>query len=337
MIQVLKRNRRILFLAKLTCSLGLVAYLVWIVDWKQALMTISDANKLLLLIVPFFLLARLGAAAFRWRLILADNKVAFSFWNAYTGYLVGAFYNLLLPGVTGGDAVRIGRCVRQTKCKLGTATASVIVERISGVFVLLSIALMVWLLFPVTVSHLLTAGETSGIRTVAIFGIILILLGVLGHRLFLKLLPHEDARGMWGFIRSGMLMVGILRGRTLVFIFFLSLVYQSSHIFTIFLLSNAIGVKVSLIEFFAIVPIVYLVTFLPISLGGLGVREGVLTFLLARIGVETTDAVTLSFLVYLNEVIIAVSGGLIQLIESYTYNKNVNNVLKMAKAAGINE
>jgi len=326
-----------LFFVKLSVSLGLIVYLGWIVDWKQAVKTISEADKLLLLIVPFLLLARLGAAAFRWRLILADNKVAFSFWNAYTAYLVGAFYNVLLPGVTGGDAVRIERCVRQTKCRLGTATTSVLLERTGGLFTVLSIALFVYLLFPATLSSLLITEETSVVKTAATIGIILVAAMVFGRRVWLKWLPHEDARGILGFIRSAVQTLINLRGRTLGVVFILTLLFQSTDIVVAFLLAQAIGLTVPLIEFFAIIPLVYLVTFLPISLGGLGVREGILVFLLARFGVATSDAVTLSFLVYLGLVVVAGLGGLIQLIESLADNKKVSNVVDKTKIVGMHE
>ncbi len=104
----------------------------------------------------------------------------------------------------------------------------------------------------------------------------------------------------------------------------------------VFLLSQAIGLAVSLTEFFAIIPLVYLVTILPISLGGLGVREGMLVFLLAQFNVAITDAVTLSFLIYLNRVVVGSLGGLIQLKDTLTdNNNNVSNVLEITKIVGI--
>ena len=56
------------------------------------------------------------------------------------------------------------------------------------------------------------------------------------------------------------------------------------------------------------------------ELGGLGVREGTLAFLLALFGVNPSDAVTLSFLVYLTRVVVGVFGGIWQLLESILPN-----------------
>jgi len=230
---------------------------------------------------------------------------------------VGAFYNVVLPGVTGGDAIRIGRCTRQTKCALGTATASVLVERISGLFALWGIALLVYLFSPETMSSLLATGETALVKVVAAVGIILMVAMVLARRLWLRWLPNENTGRVWRFVRSVIQALGILRGWTLGATFALSTLFQVADILVTFLLSRAIGLSVPLVAFFAIVPLVYLAVALPISLGGLGVREGMLAFLLARFDVAPSDAVALSFLVYLNHVMIGSLGGGVQLVETF--------------------
>jgi uncharacterized membrane protein YbhN (UPF0104 family) len=331
---VLHRKSKILFFAKLGVSLGLVAYLGWIGDWERAVKTIGEADKSLLLIAPLLLLARLGAAALRWRLILADSQVTFPLRQAYMDYLVGTVYNVLLPGVTGGDAIRIGRCVRQTRCQLGTATASVLLERISGVFALLSIAFSAYLLFPSTLPSLLSTEKISPVTMVAIAGITLTAAMILERRAWLRWLPRGGARGAWRFVRSAMQTLSILRWRTLGAVFILSILFQAVDIVATFLLSQALGLTVPITVFFATIPLVYLAIFLPISLGGLGVREGTFVFLLAQFGVAAPDAVTLSFLVYLNRIAIGGLGGLAQLAEA-VFSKEASRATEDANIVGI--
>lgn len=327
---MLHTKSRVLFFVKLGVSLGLVSCLGWIVNWEQAAKTVSKADKFLLLLAPCLILVRLGAAACRWRLILADSEVTFSFRQAYTGYLVGAFYSILLPGVTGGDAVRIGRCVRQARCQLGTATASVLLERIGGIFALLSLALSACLLFPAALSSLLAAEDTSAVTIVATVGIIFVVATMSARRVWLNWLPHEDAGRAWRFVRSAMQTMSILRERTVGAVFILSLLFQAMDILATFLLSRALGLTVPLPVFFAVIPLVYLAICLPISLGGLGVREGTLVLLLSQFGVAASDAVTLSFLVYLNHIMIGSLGGLAQLVEVLS-SREANRVVGNTK------
>jgi uncharacterized membrane protein YbhN (UPF0104 family) len=65
--------------------------------------------------------------------------------------------------------------------------------------------------------------------------------------------------------------------------------------------------------FLAVFPIVYILTVLPISLGGLGVREGVFVYLLTRAGIQASDAVMVSLLIYLNRVLVNSSGAVLQI------------------------
>ncbi|MBW2532892.1 MAG: hypothetical protein JRI55_15475 [Deltaproteobacteria bacterium] len=53
---------------------------------------------------------------------------------------------------------------------------------------------------------------------------------------------------------------------------------------------------------------------LPISLGGLGVREGVIVYFFVGLGVATSDAVSLSFVVYFNRILVALIGGAVQAV-----------------------
>lgn len=331
----LDRNSKIAFLAKLGVSLGLVIYLGQVIDWERAVRTISKADKSLLVIVPLFLLARLGFAAARWHLILADSKVSFGFGRAYTGYLVGAFYSVLLPGIMGGDVVRIGRCVGQTKCQPGTAVASVLLERICGVLALLGMTFSVHLLFPTTLSSFSFTMETPSMTTVAIVGIIFTVALIWGRRVWRRWLSPQGARGkIFGFVRSVMQTLSILRGRTLGAALLLSFLFQAVDIIATFLLSRVLGFTLPLTVFFAVVPLVYLITLLPISLGGLGVREGAFVFLLAQFGIVTSDVATLAFLIHLNRLVIGSLGGFVQLAETIS-SRRANRVMKNVNTAGI--
>jgi hypothetical protein len=89
--------------------------------------------------------------------------------------------------------------------------------------------------------------------------------------------------------------------------------FQASEIAVFVLAGSILRIDVPTAAFFAIVPVVYFATLAPISLGGLGVREGVLTWMLSKLGVPASDAVLLAFLVYLNRVLVAALGGVVQL------------------------
>lgn len=323
----LLRNKKVLFWFKLAVSLGLFVYLLGMIDWARAAMLIGQADKFMLLLGPFCLLVGLVIASFRWQLTLTDSGIKFPYGQAFKGYLLGIFYGIFLPGVIGGDVIRIGLCAKQTKCQLGTATASVFLERLAGVFALLSFILLAFLFFPATLSTWLAFGSTSSITMPSLIGVTAMVIGLSGRRIWVNWLPQQSEQWLWRFARSGLQMLASVKTPTLIGVLVLSALYQSADIVVTFLFSQAMGLSVPLTAYFVVVPLVYLATVLPISLGGLGVREGTLVFLLAQFGVVTSDAVTLSFLLYLNYVVIGGLGGLVQLIETLARPKTDERTL----------
>ena len=309
-------NNSVLFFVRMSISVGLLSYLLWIIEWDQAIKTLEQANKLLLLTAPFCLLTGYVISSSRWLLVLADSKVNFSFKQAYKGYLFGAFYSLFLPGVMGGDAVRIALCSKTTGGDLGTAVTSVMVERTAGVFALLSFLFFVCLLFPESLASAVPIKSTSIVIMLVAIMVTAMTVLVLGRRVLVMRHGQKSTRGISTFIHSGIRALVSLRGRTLGLVLLLSALFQATDIIATFLLARAIGLTLSLKVFFAVLPLVYLATVIPISLGGLGVREGTLVLLLAHFNVRSLDAVTLSFLIYLNRVVIGGLGGFVQLAET---------------------
>lgn len=316
-----KIKKKTLFGIKLTVSVGLVTFLIFIVDWIRAFRILKGAQ--IVYIVIGFLLWVFGLifASLRWHLILKDNNVKFSVFKSYKAYLRGMFYNIFLPGVVGGDVVRVGICTFQTECELGTAASSIFIERVSGIF-----SLLIFLI----VSHTIFSGKLlAGINILSVRYLILIgllflifvICSILLRHNLMEYLADKDLNRLLSFFRSGIKAFCSVRLRTLLIVLVLSSLFQSVDIFSCFILGKALGIELSLPIFFAIVPLVYFVTVLPISLGGLGVREGAFVFLLSRFNVGTTEVITLSFLVYFNRVIYGTIGGIVEFVESFKVKK----------------
>ena len=160
---------------------------------------------------------------------------------------------------------------------------------------------------------LLTIKGTSSVFILAGCGTLLVILTLIGRRIWIGCLFNKDKIISNRYIHSALSTLKALDSQTLGTIVFLSALYQGVWIFTTFYISQAIGLSVPIHVFFSILPLVYLVTVLPVSIGGVGVREGTFVLLLAQFGVTPSDAVTLSFLEYLCRIAIAALAGVIQL------------------------
>lgn len=310
-------KRKILMFFQFLISIGLISYLIFLVDWSRALGIIKDANIVYLIVGFSLLIFGLVFSSLRWCLILKDNDVEFSIFKSYKAYLRGMFYNIFLPGVVGGDIIRIGICRFQTDCELGIATASVLLERISGIF---SLFVFLFLSYSIFFDKFLTGINSQFIMYVLIIGlmfVILFILSVLLRYKLMKWLLGRDLNGILKFLFVGIKAFCSIRLKTMLIIMFLSGLFQSFDILACFLFSRAVGIELSLPIFFGIIPLIYFATVLPVSLGGLGVREGTFVFLLSTFGVGITEAITLSFLVYFNKIIYGIVGGIIEFMGSF--------------------
>jgi uncharacterized membrane protein YbhN (UPF0104 family) len=149
------------------------------------------------------------------------------------------------------------------------------------------------------------------VSIVVVSQIILILL-LMKHSILLNRLENIFSNRKWAAILEGVNIFGEKGNHKIWKMIILSYFFQGVRITGMYAVAISLGIKVPFYAFFIIVPIVYIATLLPISLGGLGVREGAMVFLMSRLGVSTVDGVSLAFLIYLNLVFIGLVGGVLQ-------------------------
>lgn len=296
----------------------LLVYLASKLKWQHLIQLIAETNSNLLVIAPVFLLLAFLFAAARWHYILKDMNIHRRVEQLYAYYLIGLFYGIFLPGAIGGDIVRVAICNSEKEKALLKITNSVIVERICGITALFFMgSFAIILLLPQSTLSLLGNSLVTSVKYVSIL-LILVLIGFLFFKTYLKgkLNPEHNSEEIQNRFLNLFSSLKQLTPSTIFVTLAFSGLLQSFDIIASFIIAKAFGIFVSLPLFFAIMPVVYIATILPISLGGLGVREGVFVFLLTKVNVLTSDAVALSFMVYINRVLVGMLGGVIHLLRA---------------------
>ena len=97
---------------------------------------------------------------------------------------------------------------------------------------------------------------------------------------------------------------------------FLALLFHFGQICSIYFLMRAVNINISIVSIAWITAAVCFLQMLPISISGLGVREGAFVFLLKRYGVYASDAMALSLLMFGVLVVFALIGGVFEAIDS---------------------
>ncbi len=284
-------------LLKLAVSLGLLAYIVL----EQA--PVPDILRVLRGVDMFWLLASfslhalgLWISAVRWRILIQAQGDTVPLGYLVKSYLVGTFFNNFLPTRFGGDVVRIWDGSHYSRSVL-RSSAVVLVERLTGVIVLLLLALTASLVrldmareFPVI--WLAMALASAGLA--ALFGF----LTPLGERL-LRRLPEP---GFWGRLkgkalefREAVLVYRSRKGAVLKALFW-ALLLQINVIVHYYLAGKAFHLEVPLLDYFIFIPVVLLVLTIPISIGGLGVREALYISILGYYAISASAAVAFSLI-----------------------------------------
>lgn len=303
------------FLLKALISLSLLSLLLWRTDLEGFLKTLRSTKiSLFLACLLLYMLAQV-LSSYRWQRLLEAEEIHIPLPHLVLLYFEGMFFNLFLPTLVGGDVVR-GYSLYKYSRRGGESFASILVERLSGLAALMAIALLALALGYPYLQEPLVAYL---ILAVAV-GLALGILGLANRRLKEILLSTLGKAGLHRFQeKAGWLYESIQRyrghRRALGQALILSFILQTSGIFIFYLISKALRLSIPLPYFFLFVPLIHVISMIPISLSGLGVREGITVFLFAKAGVGSASALGLSLTWFLMVVLASLPGGVIFLTE----------------------
>src|SRR5881398_1243060 len=218
------------------------------------------------------------AAAFRWHVLLKVQGIHLSLLRLSGLFLIGLFYNQFLPGGTGGDIIKSYYLLKETPHKKAGALLAVVFDRFIGLVALVAVTAtlialrydflsqkpqtrnLLWLLL-----ILLSASVAFLIATFVISG----------FKLFHYFPAHFPGRDKLIEIFAAYHLYA-RHWRASLVAFGVSIVAHLAT-FTAFLsAAYALGVRVPLVDFFAIMPVERTISALPISFAGIGLREKVL-------------------------------------------------------------
>jgi uncharacterized membrane protein YbhN (UPF0104 family) len=243
-----------------------------------------------------FTLVGIVLATVRWQRVIVGLDLRDKLSTLLSHYLAGLFVGNFLPSTIGGDVLRVTRLSADTGDS-PTSFASVILERLSG-WIVLPVLTLIGLAIHPALLHLGTASRLALFLSVGA-------LALLGLLVTVGMSPHIGGRlarndGWLRFI--GAIHLGMERFRRqpgeAAIVLGVSAAYQLVVIVAAWTASHALGLHIGITVLLAFMPAVAMAQVLPISVGGLGLREGALVLLLRPLGVSSGHAIALGLLVY---------------------------------------
>jgi glycosyltransferase 2 family protein len=293
--------------AKVLVSAGLIALAMRGVDGAAVLANLRKADALAVLAAALLITAISILHARRWDLVLARLAHAVPFRDAFKLVLVGYFFNQTLPSTVGGDAYRIWGAYR---LGIGAADAltSVIVDRTLALLALVAmiVAGSWWLLEIVRAPLAGWAVALGGLGAVAGMA------GLLSLRSFARSLGKSRLTAYLLRISQGVHQV-FSSPPAMLQVFGLTIAGYAATSVAVYALAQGMGVELGLGHALLFVPLVALITVLPVSIAGWGLRESSMVVTLGLIGVPSVQAFSLSVLYGLVVMLSGVPGGIIWL------------------------
>ena len=286
--------------------------LLWLilakVEYRETVRIIMQLDRSGLWVAVLLAIAAVVLSAYKWRIILAARGWNLSLAALTKVYFTGLFFNNFLPSSIGGDLMRIYLIGK----KIGSsseAAASVILER-----VLATVGLAIPVLLAVIPNRRLLGSFQSVLVYFFIFCLALVILVIRPS------VAHPMTQISWSWwqkcldklraINKVIQSYGQRKGAVVRVIGY-SVLFQFSIVLINYFLMLAMGINhITLWQCTFIIPLISAVSMVPVSINGLGIREGAYVLLFTPLGLSTTQAVTLSLIFFIIVTAISLLGGI---------------------------
>jgi hypothetical protein len=245
-------------------------------------------------------------AAWRWQRVLAVFGAHVPMRILFKHYLAGQFVGNVLPSTIGGDVLRVTRSSKDVGGARDVAFAAVVLERLTGFVALPLLTVLGFVARPDLLHGRAWVAIIIAVSTVAVLFVIMLLAA--SPRLAGRFAEHENWMRYVGIVHIG---VDRLRRdpRDALVALFAAISYQVTVLLAVYCAVHVIGLRIPNGAVLAFVPAVAIAQVLPISVGGLGVREGLLAFFLHSLGVPTGQAVAVGLLWYAMTLLVSLLGA----------------------------
>lgn len=294
-MQTIRRHANLI--VRLLISAAILIYLGIKVDWKTLIQHVIGMDRLWLAAAFACFGPMLGLCAWRWQILLRVQGIFIPWWQSLQLGLVGHFFNSFLLGITGGDVVKIYYATLAAPEKKAAAGLSVIVDRLYGLVVLLVIATILCI---AQFKFLTARADTSAsVYLTLTIAAATFAIGLISFRLA-AISDAVRQRGWWEKMPMHKMFDHLIEAyerygsawKENAAAFLISVCNHSLGMVLAYCIVKALHLDVPFWQFVSILPILNLLIALPISVGGLGVREGLSVILFSLMGLSPEHAVT---------------------------------------------
>jgi hypothetical protein len=256
---------------------------IWLLTQQNWELVILNLSQLPLWVIPAafgLIFSGYLANTLRWHILLHSQNIDPGYWTTFKIVLSGAFASNFLPSTIGGDALRIVGILHHTN-KSAIAVSSVFLDRVLNILSMLFLLPIAWFVFFFNGNTILANPLLRPYNGMTITWI---------QSLYMKaklklIIPLIESSRVWMKYPAA-IIEGLLVSWLSLFVVFLG----------VWTLARGIRIPVAFYEVIAISTVVYVLTLIPISINGYGLREIAVTALYVRLGATLEQASTLALI-----------------------------------------
>ena len=272
-----------------------------------------------------FFLCTIVATA-RWKILLAVQDINMTWLRTWQLFMIGMFFNLFMLGSTGGDVVKMFLTMREARNNKAAALLSVFMDRVIGMLALIFLSVGFLYFRYDLLNHAEGSSTLLNLLLWLMAAALLIIVGMFA----VSALGWVHYLPQWTPLRGRIVEISAAchmyaKGwRLTIWAFLISFPLFGMFFTTFYCAARAFTDQLGIVDIFSVMPIVAVITAIPISVSGIGLRESLFVSLLAPFGVAAAIATLISVTGFLINTLGSLAGGLVFLFYRSSTHESIN-------------
>ena len=265
-------------------------------------------------------------ATARWKILLAVQDINMTWLRTWQLFMIGMFFNLFMLGSTGGDVVKMFLTMREARNNKAAALLSVFMDRVIGMLALIFLSVGFLYFRYDLLNHAEGSSTLLNLLLWLMAAALLIIVGMFA----VSALGWVHYLPQWTPLRGRIVEISAAchmyaKGwRLTIWAFLISFPLFGMFFTTFYCAARAFTDQLGIVDIFSVMPIVAVITAIPISVSGIGLRESLFVSLLAPFGVAAAIATLISVTGFLINTLGSLAGGLVFLFYRSSSHESIN-------------
>ena len=319
--------KRYSFFLKLVLLCIIFYWIFKSVNIKETISVLEKTNIIYFCIA--FLLSNISNIflTIKWKRLATPLKIKSNFFELLKLNYISIFYSSFLPGQSSGELIK-GLRMTKKESSIQKVWIPIFIDKVTNLLIVLIIGFIAIL-----------SDKTFRTNKTLVFVVSLL---TISFSIITIILFSDNTKQFTDFLRTKLISVlkffklrfdyletfslnylesykkhNLLMFETLIW----SILIKLPHVFAFYFLALSLNIHLSVLQCAWLFSIVSLVTIIPISFSGLGIREGTIIVILSKLGIERFNSLSLSLLIFLTGIMVAIIGGIFELFSDTKSHK----------------